>query len=431
MAIHTSGILFFILIIFYGVVFQQFLERVKHPFIDEYFHVNQCLVYCEYKFNQWDPKITTPPGLYYLGFIWAKMAEITGFSGINVLRSLNLFGGLVCLPIILYYYYPKLWVNIIALPLLTPYYLLFYTDIWSLILIVASLTSAKAKSPISSSILGFLSLWFRQTNIIWIGFIAVFYIDNTIVSSFGVYLRVEQFIRQTLKNWVPLISYVANFLLFGIFVKINGGITLGDKENHHMQLHLVQIFYNVVFINFFTWPNWFSFQKVQDYKEFCIRPSSKYSPIFMGLNIFLGYIIHYIIVNFTIVHPFLLADNRHYTFYIWKRILSKPYSQWIAVPIYHFGSWNIIDTLRKQSQLSFITVMTFILGSIITIVPSPLFEPRYYITSLILFQMFTEKDRRVKYQFLWSILINIAIMWVFFNHEFTWQGEVGIQRIIW
>ena len=26
---------------------------------------------------------------------------------------------------------------------------------------------------------------------------------------------------------------------------------------------------------------------------------------------------------FTYAHPFLLADNRHYTFYLWRRVISR------------------------------------------------------------------------------------------------------------
>jgi alpha-1,2-glucosyltransferase len=33
-------------------------------------------------------------------------------------------------------------------------------------------------------------------------------------------------------------------------------------------------------------------------------------------------------------HPFLLADNRHYTFYLWKRVLSKPTYRYILLNKY-------------------------------------------------------------------------------------------------
>lgn len=36
--------------------------------MDEIFHVPQAQKYCDYKFDEWDPKITTLPGLYFISF---------------------------------------------------------------------------------------------------------------------------------------------------------------------------------------------------------------------------------------------------------------------------------------------------------------------------------------------------------------------------
>lgn len=36
---------------------------VPDPYLDEVFHVGQAQLYLEGRFSEWDPKITTPPGL--------------------------------------------------------------------------------------------------------------------------------------------------------------------------------------------------------------------------------------------------------------------------------------------------------------------------------------------------------------------------------
>lgn len=98
---------------------------------DEPFHVPQTQRYCAGLFSQWDPKITTFPGLYFVGTAWAKLLQLAPllhlpdqvsmphFSvavwyrmqhwgkpklaaqgnecGTTVLRSTNLALGLVCL----------------------------------------------------------------------------------------------------------------------------------------------------------------------------------------------------------------------------------------------------------------------------------------------------------------------------------------------
>lgn len=427
-------------------------QKVTDPFIDEIFHLRQCYTYCEYKFDVWDEKITTPPGLYILGFLYAKMVSLSSViplkylcGSYTFLRSLNLVGGTIVFPKVLSHIgrsKEQFWiVNIISLPLFFTYMFLFYTDVWSLILVVSALILAHESKnhsiiyPLASGALGFFSLWFRQTNIIWIAFIAAVYIDKDIKQrNASDYLRA--YISNTITNFVNLSPFVLNMILFVIFLKVNGGITFGDKENHEVQVHLVQLFYCFVFISCFTIPSWLSIQKIKRYLSFTC---GRFSIIKISIT-FLSFILIKIIINkFTIVHPFLLADNRHYTFYLWKRILSHPYSEILMIPIYHFSTWNIYDGLKRNNgpcSLGPISILAYFIAVTLTIVPSPLFEPRYYIVPLILFRLFTTPEdnsyKRNIIEFLYLQTINALFFMVFFNYEFTWMSEpTSIQRIIW
>lgn len=434
-----------LLIVICGVIHHLVSLKVKEPFIDEFFHLRQCTIYCKFDFEVWDNKITTPPGLYLLGFGYSYL--ILKFTGIplesicnnyDVLRSVNLLGGLVVLPLLVEYIKGSVWpVNLVSMPLLFTYYFLFYTDVWSCILMVGCLAvimnlKLSMSNTIISGILGFMSLWFRQTNIIWIAFVASLVIDRQVGNTTGIEY-VKCYITKGFTKFAYLIPYVVNLLLFGIFLKINGGITFGDKENHQVQMHLVQVFYCFSFINVFTWPVWLSGCKIKRY----------FSLWFGGVMSFLingglMVVIKYIIDNYTIVHPFLMADNRHYTFYIFKRIISHQYSNVFLLPIYHFGTWNIIDGLQRTGgpmSLRPITVISFILAIILTIVPSPLFEPRYYITPLIFFRLLIAPEDnpeiRNRLEFLVLNLINIIFFIIFFKYEFNWSTELSPQRIIW
>ncbi|XP_051547567.1 dol-P-Glc:Glc(2)Man(9)GlcNAc(2)-PP-Dol alpha-1,2-glucosyltransferase isoform X2 [Myxocyprinus asiaticus] len=46
------------------LLFSKITREQREPYMDEIFHVPQAQKYCEGKFNEWDPMITTLPGLY-------------------------------------------------------------------------------------------------------------------------------------------------------------------------------------------------------------------------------------------------------------------------------------------------------------------------------------------------------------------------------
>lgn len=417
--------------------------KVKTPFIDEIFHLNQCKVYCQYRFKEWDNKITTPPGLYLMGMAYSKLLQLILNSKLDlceansVLRSLNLVGGILVLPLVLRSINNKKWfwsINIASQPLLFTYYFLFYTDIWSTVFIIISLALIlhkpnKTGKYILSAFFGFISLWFRQTNIIWIAFNLSILLDQNIHET-NIMKRIIKVLHNLYLNWKSVVPFVIIFLLFGLFLKVNGGITFGDKENHQMNLHVVQIFYCFTFIVFFTLPVWLSGESIRRYIKFLIGN--------YGLNIIFNgiccYLIKLVIENYTIVHPFLLADNRHFTFYIFKKLICQKYSTFVSVPLYHFSSWLIISTLKELRILSPLTIMSYLVSICLTIVPSPLFEPRYYIVPLVLFRLFikpTHPNRHIL-EFCWLNMINAATFYIFFKYEFKWESEPSIiQRIIW
>ena len=47
----------------------------------------------------------------------------------------------------------------------------------------------------------------------------------------------------------------------------------------------------------------------------------------------------------TIVHPFTLADNRHYTFYVFRLLLRHRATRYLVTPLYILSAWSIIQTL--------------------------------------------------------------------------------------
>ncbi|GEQ70649.1 hypothetical protein JCM33374_g4328 [Metschnikowia sp. JCM 33374] len=439
--------------IFLGVcctIFHHVGEKVTRPFIDEIFHLRQCQVYCKHDFSSWDDKITTPPGLYILGTAYSHVLHGLGVDnscGQDALRSLNLVAGAVVLPLVLSMASTaNFWrVNVMSLPLLFSYYFLFYTDVWSTVLVVACvLCVAKSRSmsgSVTANVVGFLSLWFRQTNIVWVAFAGLVLVDFRRRRTPTFWGNARAFVSQALHDWLLLVPFCINGALFAAFLKINGGITFGDKENHHVTVHLVQIFYCFTFMAVLTFPVWVSRSALAQYVRFAVT-GNKWVNIAPTVASFVA--INWVIENFTVVHPFLLADNRHYTFYIYRKILSRPLANLALVPVYHFCTWAVFHSLVRTSKKAFLSIspvltLGFFAAIAATLIPSPLFEPRYYIVPLVLFRVFITpessttmtQNQRHLFEFLWYTSINVVFFIVFFGYEFTWVSEPGTQRIIW
>nr|POF16514.1 dol-p-glc:glc(2)man(9)glcnac(2)-pp-dol alpha-1,2-glucosyltransferase [Quercus suber] len=134
------------------------------------------------RFQVWDPKITTPPGLYLLSSLAAPLVG----CDISMLRALSA----LCLCLLVYAVartYPVRHarspfaqhnaLNIALFPPLFFFTALYYTDVAStfsvLLFYLAFLRSyQKARPTLAQKVLlvllGLISLWFRQTNIFWV-----------------------------------------------------------------------------------------------------------------------------------------------------------------------------------------------------------------------------------------------------------------------
>ncbi|MGH0127326.1 UNVERIFIED_CONTAM: hypothetical protein FKN15_036696 [Acipenser sinensis] len=75
------------------ILFSKFTQEQKEPYMDEIFHVPQVQKYCEGRFNEWDPMITTLPGLYLVSVgILKPLVWLAGWSvcSTKMLRFINL-----------------------------------------------------------------------------------------------------------------------------------------------------------------------------------------------------------------------------------------------------------------------------------------------------------------------------------------------------
>ncbi|XP_076647875.1 alpha-1,2-glucosyltransferase Alg10 isoform X1 [Halictus rubicundus] len=441
------------------VILFLFLNHVQpYYFIDEVFHVPQTLQYCAGNFTQWDPKITTLPGLYLLATL-----ILSPFNLCNIfyMRCINLLGTFINF----YLIYnitkhisitrpAKRWknwkhllvaCNIMLFPPLFFWHFLYYTDVVSVNAILLMLLLHLHKKFKMAAAVGLLSVLIRQTNIIWVAFVSVELAFDLIerkkpksitsqeYSSF-IYLKKQwkKITEETSCGWasffkfiieivVQLLPYATVCSVFLLFVIWNKGIVVGDRAAHVPTIHLPQLFYFSAFISCFLWPytithwkSYINFLRIRWVLHLCL----------LG---FLTVAIHF---N-TLVHPYMLADNRHYIFYFWNRLMGKYASfKYLLIPVYSFTLYTMfhrINHLRFATQVNY----TFMISMVM--IPQLLVEPRYFIIPYILYRLLIQepKNWQIIMETITTLTVNFLQFYIFVNKTFYWSNEPYPQRISW
>lgn len=220
-------------------------------------------------------------------------------------------------------------------------------------------------------LVGGVSLLLRQTNICWQ--LLLFLLSAARVAmqldlcaqpvplpvreySFGAVVRSLLFcpfahqIRFAYTLFRQCWAYITLGCWFVAFVFWNGGsVVLGDRDAHRPKLHLAQPLYLLAFAAAAVLP-----QLLHRVDRPAIRRLSQWALQHKSL-VALAFLAAAGCVHFgTLAHRYLLADNRHYTFYLWKNVLSKPVLRYSLLPGYLLAGVLLVDALysalRAQSD---------------------------------------------------------------------------------
>lgn len=178
------------------------------------------------------------------------------------------------------------------------------------------------------------------------------------------------------------------------------------------------------------------------------------------------------VVHFnTIVHPFTLADNRHYMFYVFRLLLRHPMIKYAAVPVYFVSAWLVINALgstQSDAGERVSLVLVWLASSALSLFTAPLVEPRYFMVPWLIWRLHvpgqvqlenakTTKgtsnsnnnqaarkqntahpavgwilDHMLWIEMAWFLLVNGATCWLFLERPFEWMQEPGkLQRFMW
>ncbi|XP_027352242.1 dol-P-Glc:Glc(2)Man(9)GlcNAc(2)-PP-Dol alpha-1,2-glucosyltransferase isoform X1 [Abrus precatorius] len=483
---------------------------VPEPYMDEIFHIPQAQQYCKGNFGSWDPMITTPPGLYYLslahvaslfpGFYFVKAASsFSDMCSAAILRSVNGVLTVVC-SIILYdivtYLKPtlndrKVMLRAVVLslyPLHWFFNFLYYTDVASVTAVLAMYLASLKNNYWFSALIGAFAVVIRQTNIIWVIFVACTGIidislthgkhnSKTAESDVSIKLgsahatgtsteRLNLRKRKIVKSrdiielssssssspsfssgfvdeirailltlwdmkWKLLISFspfIMVLVAFLLFVSWNGSVVLGAKEAHAVTPHFAQILYFSLVSVLAQAPMHFTVSQAMDLFQMFWKNRP---PLFCQM--FLALVIGILSVHsFSVAHPYLLADNRHYPFYLWRKVIMAHWSiKYLLVPVYICSWFSIIRMLGKFR--SKIWVLAYFLATAAVLIPAPLIEFRYYTIPFYIMALHCDirDDRSWLFTGTLYIGVNIFTMMMFLFRPFHWDHEPGIQRFIW
>ena len=346
--------------------------HAPESFMDEIFHVPQTQAYCSGNWTQWDPKITTPPGLYILGASFATIPFHGIACDVATLRLLNLIFAWLLLLLLGRMLRPVAALQLWSLPISFIFYFLYYTDTLSTLLVLSALYTQVFASKWwwMSPFLGLASICVRQTNIAWCLFLAMHpwsaWLQNkppfTVPFSRAIYHQCA---------WAA----VGGIFLWAVWQ--NGGLVLGDAENHAVAVHGAQMNYIVV-ITSLAYAAVLPVAFGQQIRQLTL-PALGAAVIFSGLITHLA----------SLDHPFLQADNRHWMFTFWRVWLRQ--SSWhrlALTPCYALGwSWMI-------GQHGSWTTFLWLMSTSAVLLPAPLMEIRYFIVPASLFVCLVYREER-------------------------------------
>lgn len=148
-----------------------------------------------------------------------------------------------------------------------------------------------------------------------------------------------------------IIPHLFILATFGAFVLWNGSVVLGHKEFHTASIHIPQMLYIWPYFAFFSFPMMaigilnviLPSRLIPKYINYCLNSTGRL-PSWLTAAMVIPMMLGSVHFN-TIVHPFTLADNRHYIFYIF-RLLTRyhPAVKYAVVPVYFICAWAVIGS---------------------------------------------------------------------------------------
>lgn len=458
---------------------------VKEPYMDEKFHVPQAQLYCKGNWTHSDPKITSPRGLYALtharmylrDIMILKEKEVT-CDLISLRRTNQLVALFTCVTLILIQlsfvnymdfdpnrrvmgFFERIArsvdrstklhlfkiiltsMSIALLPPLFSLHLLYYPDGGSLLFVMLAYLWFLNDLHLFAAVAGIVAVMFRQTNIVWLLYLACLTAIKTIENfnrqmraysnekrnginpeqypilnfPFFTFIRRPELIKDLIWTCLPYALPLISFMLWNIR---NGRIVLGDQEADPPTLHVAQVLYFLLFCGMFGASWIFTKRTIRLFFFYVFR-----RPLTLTM---VSILCATIISIGRYAHPFL-SDKRHLMSHLWRHLLGlKSFKPYCLIPVYLQVSLGIFYHMRPVGPKKMILFMTC---TILSVIFNGMIEPRHFIIPFVFIRLSVRQSMMEHIlELLEHTTCDIGMYLLFIYNTYKFDGVAG-QRVTW
>jgi alpha-1,2-glucosyltransferase len=213
---------------------------------------------------------------------------------------------------------------------------------------------------------------------------------------------------------------------FAAFLVRNGAVVLGDREHHAPVVHGAQLLYLTAFASApYALPE-LTLRLPATLGAAGRAAASAPLAAAAAAAAVLG------AAHLTHCHPFLLADNRHVTFYAWRYVLGvHRAARYALAPAYLLLGWLLYPRVcRAQGALLSLGLLAC---SVLVLVPTPLLEPRYLTLPALLLRLHAPPLRGPRGWLPPLVLfaaVNLGAVAIFLHRPYSW-GDGSVARFMW
>lgn len=239
---HRSlGTGLYVCLIAAGLFFFFLFFRNTPTLVDEWPYQKQITAFLQGNLTH-NVGLSMPPSYHWLVALLLKPTGIESLAAMRLVSMLGAATGAIFFFQIVARLYPGQerirTLQYLTLPVLSPYWFLIYTDLWSLSAILLAISLALQKRYFFSCLAITLASLIRQPAVIWAGLIALLIWDHTRQEAKG-----KPFIRLLLRRIWVLGLLLAAFLLFMIR---NHGVALYDRQAQSATINPTSLWFFLV-----------------------------------------------------------------------------------------------------------------------------------------------------------------------------------------